>query len=214
MAKLLDTPIGVATAHRAACHEIARRMGRKFHRNIVIAFEEWRNTGTFNLSTMVADLNEEHTQELIDYFTLMTEEECIPDAPEPPVVYYPFIAYGTSEGESFTTSATFVEKLRVDFTATLGVKYRIDYTFENYKVADEDVRSRVQINDTNTICESDWKNQPYADRWNTGTGGFYLSDTLSGATHVDIDWRNKYGTGDAGIRRARILVTRVDPAPP
>ena len=84
MTKLLDAPNGIATATRAACHELHRRLGRMFHRNIVIAFEDWRNTTVWDISKMVGDLNEGHTDELIAYWTLIEELGCAEAGPPGP----------------------------------------------------------------------------------------------------------------------------------
>lgn len=82
MTRLLDTPAGIEAAKKAACHELRRRLGRMFHRNIVIAFEEWRTTGTFNLETVVGELNEENTDELILYSELIDDEFPTPEPEE------------------------------------------------------------------------------------------------------------------------------------
>jgi hypothetical protein len=120
---------------------------------------------------------------------------------------------GASEAESSTTSTDWQEKLTVSFTATLGVRYRIDYTFEINAYQEEDVDGRVEINNSLIICERHFKNfSPYSTLWGEGCGGFYITDSLSGAVTVDIDYKNGYGTGAKIIRRARLLVTRVDNA--
>jgi hypothetical protein len=237
MTKLLDHPDGPAAAKRAMCHEARRRLGRFFQRNIVIAFEEWRaGPGPFNYDTFVngsGDLNEYWTPELIDYYLLLEEEECAiqgpqgepgeqgdpgpegPEGPEGPPGpgSYPYIASGVSEGESYTASSTWVQKLRVSFSATLGVRYLIQWYFEMWATSDEDAEVQVELNDTTQIAFSHFKNQPYADRWAQCNGGLYFSTTLDGTTDIDIDYRNGYGAGNKGIRRARIIVTRVDEAP-
>lgn len=237
MTKLLDHINGPAAAKRALCHEARRRLGRFFQRNIVIAFEDWRNSpDPFNYDLFVngsGDLNEYWTPELIDYYLLLEEEECAIQGPqgepgiqgdpgpqgpqgeqgEPGPGSYPFIASGTAEGESYTTSATFQQKLRVTFTATTGTRYLIQWYFEMYAYDDEDCEVQVELNDTTQIGFAHFKNLPYAARWAQCNGGMYFSTTLNGTINVDIDWRNGYGSGNKGIRRARIFVTRVDNAP-
>ena len=214
MTYILDAPNGPAAMQRAACHELRRRLGRFFQRNVVIAFEEWRAAGgvaPFNYETFCGRLNEEHTDELLDLYQLLLDEEC---AGQPAEMIYPYIVDGASEGESYTTSVTFVQKLRVSFTAVLGVRYRIDYNLETFCQDEEDVKAQVQLNDSTDIGFHHFRNGPYADRWSQMNSGFYISDALSGNIDVDIDWRNAYGSGAKGIRRARVIVTRVDEAPP
>lgn len=237
MTKILDHPQGPAAMKRAMCHEARRRLGRFFQRNIVIAFEEWRNgPDPFNYDTFVnasGDLNEFWTPELIDYYMLLEEEECAIQGPqgeqgiqgeqgpqgeqgiqgEPGPGSYPYIASGVSEAASYTASSSWVQKLRVSFSATLGVRYLIQWYFEMWATADEDAEVQVELNDTTQIGFAHFKNLPYSDRWAQCNGGMYFSTVLSGTTNIDIDYRNGYGAGNKGIRRARIFVTRVDNAP-
>lgn len=228
MTYILDAPNGPAAMKRAACHEIRRRLGRFFQRNVVIAFEEWRASGgvaPFNYNTFCGPINEQHTDELLDYYQLLVDEECAIQGPQgdpgpqgepgtPGLPYYPFIAYGDSEAASYTTSASWQQKLRVSFTATLGVQYKITWYFEMYAVADEDVEVQVELDDTNQVAESKFRNPPFANRWAQCNGGFYFADNLSGNVDVDIDYKSGFGVGQKGIRRARLIITRVDEAPP
>ena len=91
MTKLLDDPVGVLAAQAATCHELHRRIGRYFQRNIVIAFENWRAGNPFDLTKVVGDLNEQHTPELIDYYNLIVAQNCQqvgppgPEGPEGPI---------------------------------------------------------------------------------------------------------------------------------
>jgi hypothetical protein len=127
----------------------------------------------------------------------------------------PFIAYGVSESQSDITTETWTQKLRVTFDATLDVRYRIDFYFELNAYQDEDVEARVQINDAAvipTIAEHHFKSSQYSSLWNCGDGGFFVTDALSGTVNIDIDFQNGYGSNTKSIRRARILVTRVDDA--
>lgn len=121
----------------------------------------------------------------------------------------PFITYGNSEAESTTVDMAFVNKLTVSFVATLGVRYKIDYYCEVFSAADEDVEAQVTIN-TVECSFAHFKNAPYADRWAQFNGGFCFHDNLNGAVDVEINFRSGYGAGDKKIRRARILITRVD----
>lgn len=84
MTKLLDNPIGVLAAKRATCHELHRRLGRYFQRNIVIAFEDWRAGNPFDIAKVVGELNEAHTPELIDYYNLIVAQDCLLAGPEGP----------------------------------------------------------------------------------------------------------------------------------
>lgn len=218
MTFILDAPNGPDACQVAACHELKRRLGRKFHRNIVVAFEEWRRTGTFSLETMVDGLNEAETDELIAYWQLIQDQECDTSTPVDPTPY-PFIAYGENESEVSYTTMTFTENIKVSFTAVSGIYYRIDYSFELETTADEDNEGECTIEigggGQTQIGFAHHKNYPYADRWNDMSSGykFYLG-TLSGAIDLRINYRNGYGAGTKKMRRARIAVTRVDPTPP
>lgn len=84
MTKLLDAVGGLDAAKKALCHELHRRIGRMFHRNVVIAFEQWRNTGTLDYDVFVGELNEAHTPEILAYSTLLDDQECAIQGPEGP----------------------------------------------------------------------------------------------------------------------------------
>lgn len=210
--KLLDDPVGILAAQSAACHELHRRLGRFFKRNIVIAFDEWRTTNVFNLETMVNGLNEAHTPELIEYYNLIQEQQCSngekgdPGDPGPPGSEY--IVDGSSEDQSDNTG-DWQQKLRVSFAATAGYRYKIEWYYELGKGADEDAEGRTQINDLTEIEFSHFKNQPFSFRWNEGCAGYYITTDLDGPVNVDIDFKNGYGETAATIRRARLLVTRL-----
>lgn len=123
-----------------------------------------------------------------------------------------YVADGNSESTSDTTSTSFQQKLRVSFNATLGVRYRIDFYFSMGVDPDYDIDGRVQINDTTDICISHYKNNSSAAMlWNDCTGGHYISNSLDGATNIDIDYKVGYAPGGqpVSIRHARILVTRI-----
>lgn len=127
------------------------------------------------------------------------------------VGFDPYVAHNTAESQQSTSSATYVQMLRCTFTAETDVRYKIEFYFEMNAPVDEDADAQVQINDTDTICEACFKNfSPYTERWNDGTGGHYITDSLSGTVNVDIDFKSGYGAGTKYIRRCRILVTRCD----
>ncbi|NIV10541.1 MAG: hypothetical protein GWN62_04360 [Aliifodinibius sp.] len=118
-----------------------------------------------------------------------------------------YVADGSSEGVSGTTSGTFVQKLLVSFTAVLGVRYHIHSYLELEAPDDEDVEGEVTINTVQyAFCH--FKNYPYATRWSQMNGAFYQSNALSGNQDIRINWRNGFGAGTKNIRRARILVTQ------
>lgn len=238
MTKLLDAVNGVATAQRALCHELHRRLGRMFHRNVVIAFDEWRNTGTFSLEQFVGELNEAHTPELIAYYDLISAQDCLiagpegppgpqgdpgPEGPEGPAGpgAYPFIVYGEVEADTtiLPGDTTFTQLLVVSFPINADWYYRIDYSAELYAEPDEDkeYECTVQIDAgaQTQIGFAHYKNHPYSARWNDMSSGYKVYEgTLSGTTcYVRINYRNGYGTNNGLIRRGRLLVTRVEPTP-
>lgn len=119
-----------------------------------------------------------------------------------------YITDGASEGESSTTSGTFQQKLLVSFTATNGVRYKIDAYAECNAPADQDVEWQLTINGTE-YCFGYHKSHSYAATWNKWNAGFYVSNSLSGTIDLKINWRNSYGANAKIIRRARILVTQI-----
>lgn len=118
-----------------------------------------------------------------------------------------YVNSGTSEAESSTTSGTYQTKLTVTQTYTSGVRYRIDYQFEIGATGDADADYRVTVGGT-TVMEGIFRNYPYATRY-MAVSGFYFSTTLSGSVSTLVQYNMGYG-GTAYIRRARVLVARVD----
>jgi hypothetical protein len=118
-----------------------------------------------------------------------------------------YVASGESEAVSGTTDSAFQQKLLVNFTATLGVRYIIHTYCEIESPADEDAEAQVTINTVEQMFMH-FKNLPYATRWAQMNGAFYHSNNLNGSQDVRINWRNGYGAGTKNIRRARILVAQ------
>lgn len=131
------------------------------------------------------------------------------DLPDNP---FPYIASGSDDTETTFTSASWAQKLRVSFDATSGVRYLIQWYFEMNAYTGEDIDGRVQLNDTTDLAEVHFKSSDYSTLWNGGDGGMFFSDSLSGTQNIDIDYKSGYGSNDKKIRRARILITRVDDA--
>jgi hypothetical protein len=132
------------------------------------------------------------------------------DMPSNPM---PYIAYAVDESQSDLTTASWTQKLRCTFTATSGVRYKVEWYFELFASQGEDVEGRVQLNDAAivpTLAEHHFKSSDYSGLWNCGDGGFFISDALSGTVNIDIDFQSGYGSNTKSIRRARILITRVD----
>lgn len=69
MANLLASEAGLQTLNRVACYLAKRRMSRHLHRAFMIAFDEYKETGHFSLTTMLNDLNSLNQDEIaeIDY---------------------------------------------------------------------------------------------------------------------------------------------------
>lgn len=127
------------------------------------------------------------------------------------VAFDPYVAHETLEPEQTVSVASWTQFLRCTFDAESGVRYKIEFYFEMKAPIDQDIDGRVQINDTDTICEACFKDlSAFADRWNDGTGGHYITSSLSGTVNVDVDFFNAYGVDDKYARRIRILVTRCD----
>lgn len=122
------------------------------------------------------------------------------------------VVEGSGDTANSTSSGTFQQRIRVTTPAlTSGVKYLILWSCELQAQADCEVQGRVQLNDTTTIAEPYYDNDPYATR-GTCQGGIYYSDTLSGVQNIDLDWRKAYDPGSGALvycGRARIVVLRV-----
>lgn len=115
-----------------------------------------------------------------------------------------------SEGESSTTSATYVQKLRLTTASVPAGDYYISWYYEHAMGGDDkQFGFRVQIDDTTTISEGiiECKGQ-YADSQWRSQSGMYVA-TLTATTHdIDLDYADVSGD-TAYIRRARLAIWRV-----
>lgn len=88
MADLLATQAGLDTLNRIACFLGRRRMSRNLKRSFYIAFDGWRNTGYFDKSVMLNELNELTQDELVELNTLLGELGCLENATQAPMTIY------------------------------------------------------------------------------------------------------------------------------
>ena len=76
MADLLASQTGLETLNRIACFLGRRRMSRNLIRSFYIAFHDWQQTGYFDKTTLLNELNELTQDELVDLNTLLGELGC------------------------------------------------------------------------------------------------------------------------------------------
>lgn len=87
MADLLASQTGLETLNRIACFLGRRRMSRNLVRSFYIAFHEWQQSGYFNKTTLLNDLNELTQDELVDLNTLLGELGCYESTQEVMTIY-------------------------------------------------------------------------------------------------------------------------------
>lgn len=119
------------------------------------------------------------------------------------------IANGESDAESTTTSAIFIEKLSVLFTADGTSVYKVDYSFNTAHTQPNSQACLVivELDDTTLLDTS----VPAADTANrfTLSGGHKRMGVLTAGSHqVDIDFRNII-TGTAKIQNARLEIFKI-----
>jgi len=116
----------------------------------------------------------------------------------------------SSEYESYTNSTEYVEKLKMSLSNIPAGKYRIGWFYEwAQENSNWRFESRVQLDDTTTLCEikirpseSSWES------WETNSGFAY--QTLTSGNHtVDIDYCTSKWNKTSGIRKARLEFWRV-----
>ena len=112
-----------------------------------------------------------------------------------------------SEADSTTTSSTYQQKLRLTTTSLPLGKYRVGWYCEGSNSGTSDrFQVRVQINDTDTLCEHSHESEDSRDR--VSVAGHDYVENLSGIVNIDMDYRQQQG-GTALIRRARLEIWRV-----
>lgn len=71
MSNLLTTANGREAMRQATIEQILHRMSRFFHRNVVIAFENWVNGGNFDISVVLGQLNDLHDPEILNWLSVL-----------------------------------------------------------------------------------------------------------------------------------------------
>jgi len=108
----------------------------------------------------------------------------------------------TNESETSTTSSQYVQKLRLNFTPETD-NYFVWFYGEVYTSnRSKPVKTRIQINDTETIHESSripmgWKS----------FSGEYIKHFTAGSHFIDLDVAAEGNS--VSIRRARLFVTKI-----
>lgn len=112
----------------------------------------------------------------------------------------------SSDGQSTTTSTTFVTKLTLTTSSLPLGKYRVGFSCE-YSNEDDSLTSvQVTVDGTAHAIPTGY---PWDDtEWHAGSGFFYL-DAISGAKTIKIEYKTESGTKDAYIRRARLEIWRI-----
>lgn len=113
-----------------------------------------------------------------------------------------------SEGESTTTSGSYVQKMSHSFTPQAAGDYAIMYQFElTHSIAIGETNCQVDL-DSGTILAFTHEEPTDADDYALHSG--FDTQTLTAAAHtVDVDFLRATGSGNAKIRRARVCTWRV-----
>lgn len=82
MSDILSTPEGISVITRILCHEMKRRAGRFFHRNVVRVYDKFVDTGSTDLSLFVGPLNEFHDDELLSWYEMLEANDCAEQGPQ------------------------------------------------------------------------------------------------------------------------------------
>jgi len=114
-----------------------------------------------------------------------------------------------SEGESSTTSATYLQKVRLTTPSLTAGTYYIGWSCELSSAADEKQNQvQVELDDTTQLAfnHSEVKCKYVDGEWRA-CGGFYVG-ALTAAVHtIDLDYRTLNDT--IYIRRARLVIWRI-----
>ena len=125
------------------------------------------------------------------------------------VVFGTYSAFGSSAGESTTTSNAYQQKLRTTVSGLATGTYRLGWYCE-YRCSSisDDIFIRVQQNDVTTLTET---NIEVKDNTNyiPHSGFIYLSLSASTTYNFDMDYRNETAGITAYIRNARFEFWRI-----
>jgi len=102
------------------------------------------------------------------------------------------------------TTASWEEKLRVDFNDMEVGNYLIFYNAEVGVQVEGTVQARCQYDDTINVAQVE-NDEPYFRSFS----GFRFASVPAGNHHVDLDWGRGSGSGTPWIRRARIAMFRM-----
>lgn len=120
--------------------------------------------------------------------------------------------YGESLGDSTTTSATYIQKLKVTTASLPAGDYLVSWAYEwNLNSTFNSFAARVQVDDSTTLAEQVTEPKDSAATQFIPSAGT-AQVTLTAATHdIDIDFRRDGGffPPTATIRRARVALWRV-----
>ena len=114
-----------------------------------------------------------------------------------------------SEGNSSTTGTSFVQKVKLTFTA-LASDYLISW-YAEVNSTDSGTRVEVQVeqDDTTVLATTDW-NPDESSGTGYGPQSGLAIVTLTAASHdFDIDFSSSQGGNSVQIRRARIVATQI-----
>lgn len=123
--------------------------------------------------------------------------------PEQVNVFY----YAEDDTETLTTSTTYIEKLKLTFTPTEQADFLISYTYELANSSGgKSTEARIEVDDTTEIGFS-YVTPDDTSAYRPQTG--FKKINLTAVEHtIDIDFR-RITTGDAEIRRARIIAQKI-----
>jgi len=121
----------------------------------------------------------------------------------------PTIFMASSESVSSTTSDSYSQKVRLNFT-TRACPYFVWYYSEVYTSnRNNTIGTRVQIDDTETIHEA---NVIPAKTGYLGWGsmsGEYIKEFTEGSHFIDLDFKTRNNGNSVSLRRTRIYVTEI-----
>jgi len=121
-----------------------------------------------------------------------------------------FNAYAESLNSSQTTSGNFRKKLTLDFTAPDSADYEISWSAEvSSRSPTARVDSRVQLDNTITISETDWNPDPEGGTGYGPHSGFARVALSAGPHSVEFDYRSTNSGETVRIRNVRLKVVIV-----
>jgi hypothetical protein len=128
----------------------------------------------------------------------------------PPAIFGTQAQDAASDGESSTSSTSWVPKVTMTTPSLPAGRYRIGWNYEwRYDSIANNAIVRVQLDDSATLMEMQQEPKDAGSDQSINKAGFGYVTLGAGVHTIDLDYRSSNGTYSTYIKRARLEIWRV-----